>query len=130
MGSWADAAEHIGTRTREEVERHYNEVYVDSEDWPIPVSFSASFCPKARCLLRNSSGALKQRMDATFDFDIETFQAKKKRRIEEIQKTTVGMFSRATSAPKSEHNMPLWFSRTFRGASGSTQTACLRPDKP
>ncbi|KAG9006783.1 Transcriptional adapter ada2 [Tulasnella sp. JGI-2019a] len=65
MGSWADAAEHIGTRTREEVEAHYNEVYVNSEDWPMP------------------------NMNATFDFDIETFQAKKKRRIEDIQKTPV-----------------------------------------
>lgn len=37
MGSWADAAEHVGTRTREEAERHYNEVYVDSADWPMPV---------------------------------------------------------------------------------------------
>ncbi|KAG8900245.1 Transcriptional adapter ada2 [Tulasnella sp. 403] len=62
MGSWADAAEHIGTRTREEVEKHYNEVYVNSEDWPLPD------------------------MNSTFDFDFETFQARKKRRIEEIRK--------------------------------------------
>lgn len=39
MGSWADAAEHVGTRSREEAERHYNEVYVTSPDWPMPVSF-------------------------------------------------------------------------------------------
>jgi len=37
MGSWADAADYIGTRTKEECEAHYNEVYVSSPDWPIPV---------------------------------------------------------------------------------------------
>lgn len=49
MGSWADAAEHIGTRTREEVEAHYNEVYVNSEDWPMPVgaNFTVFFAPPA-----------------------------------------------------------------------------------
>lgn len=31
-------AEHVGTRTMEEVEEHYNSVYVDSPDWPLPVS--------------------------------------------------------------------------------------------
>ncbi|KAG9050219.1 Transcriptional adapter ada2 [Tulasnella sp. UAMH 9824] len=65
MGSWADAAEHIGTRTREEAERHYNEVYVTSPDWPMP------------------------RMDVKFDFDLEEFQARKKRRLEEIQKAPI-----------------------------------------
>ncbi|KIK36945.1 hypothetical protein CY34DRAFT_16037 [Suillus luteus UH-Slu-Lm8-n1] len=29
-------AEHIGTRTKEDVEEHYNNVYVDSRDWPLP----------------------------------------------------------------------------------------------
>ena len=31
-------AEHVGTRTKEEVEEHYNSIYVDSPDWPLPVS--------------------------------------------------------------------------------------------
>ncbi|KAG8956216.1 Transcriptional adapter ada2 [Tulasnella sp. 424] len=65
MGSWADAAEHVGTRTREEAERHYNEVYVDSPDWPMP------------------------NMNVKFDFDLEEFQARKKRRLEEIQKAPI-----------------------------------------
>lgn len=30
-------AEHVGTRTKEDVEEHYNSVYVDSPDWPLPV---------------------------------------------------------------------------------------------
>lgn len=36
MGNWKDAAEHVGTRSKEECERHYNQVYVDSESWPLP----------------------------------------------------------------------------------------------
>lgn len=37
MGNWEAVAEHIGTRTKEEVEKHYNEVYVNSKSWPLPV---------------------------------------------------------------------------------------------
>ncbi|KIO25320.1 hypothetical protein M407DRAFT_25331 [Tulasnella calospora MUT 4182] len=65
MGSWADAAEHIGTRSREESERHYNQVYVTSPDWPMP------------------------NMDVKFDFDLEEFQTRKKRRLEEIGKAPI-----------------------------------------
>ncbi|KAJ2484763.1 Transcriptional adapter ada2 [Coemansia sp. RSA 2320] len=36
MGNWKDAAEHVGTKTKEECEQHYNEVYVGSASWPLP----------------------------------------------------------------------------------------------
>ncbi|KAJ1949137.1 Transcriptional adapter ada2 [Linderina pennispora] len=36
MGNWRDAAEHVGTKTKEECEQHYKDVYVASEDWPMP----------------------------------------------------------------------------------------------
>ncbi|KAJ2853408.1 Transcriptional adapter ada2 [Coemansia erecta] len=36
MGNWKDAAEHVGTRTKEECEQHYLNVYVGSDTWPIP----------------------------------------------------------------------------------------------
>ncbi|KAF8629893.1 hypothetical protein AX15_003249 [Amanita polypyramis BW_CC] len=57
LGNWKKIAEHIGTRTKEEVEEHYNSVYVESHSWPIP------------------------RMDLTFDIDPEQFQERKRRRI-------------------------------------------------
>ena len=38
IGNWQAIAEHVGTRTRDEIEKHYNSVYVDSPDWPLPVS--------------------------------------------------------------------------------------------
>ncbi|KAG5639467.1 hypothetical protein H0H81_001589 [Sphagnurus paluster] len=57
IGNWKKIAEHIGTRTKEEVEKHYNEVYVDSPHWPLPV------------------------MDREFTIDLEEFQERKRRRI-------------------------------------------------
>jgi hypothetical protein len=39
LGNWQAVAEHVGTRTREEVEEHYNTVYIDSPNWPRPVRF-------------------------------------------------------------------------------------------
>ncbi|KAG5646232.1 hypothetical protein DXG03_004059 [Asterophora parasitica] len=57
VGNWRKIAEHVGTRTKEEVEKHYNEVYVDSPDWPLPA------------------------MDREFDIDPEEFQERKRRRI-------------------------------------------------
>ncbi|KAI9142364.1 hypothetical protein BKA69DRAFT_1027557, partial [Paraphysoderma sedebokerense] len=36
MGNWEDVADHIGSKTKEEVEKHYYEVYVNSANWPLP----------------------------------------------------------------------------------------------
>ncbi|KAG8214197.1 hypothetical protein J3R82DRAFT_10989 [Butyriboletus roseoflavus] len=57
LGNWQMIAEHVGTRTKEEVEEHYNSVYVDSPDWPLP------------------------RMNADFDIEPEEFQQRKRRRM-------------------------------------------------
>lgn len=60
FGNWKKIAEHVGTRTKEEVEKHYNAVYVDSPTWPLPA------------------------MDRQFDIDPEEFQERKRRRISEM----------------------------------------------
>ncbi|PIA17864.1 transcriptional adaptor 2 [Coemansia reversa NRRL 1564] len=36
MGNWKDAAEHVGTKTKEECEQHYLSVYVGADSWPLP----------------------------------------------------------------------------------------------
>ncbi|KAJ2159864.1 Transcriptional adapter ada2 [Coemansia sp. RSA 552] len=36
MGNWKDAAEHVGSKTKEECEQHYLSVYVGSSAWPLP----------------------------------------------------------------------------------------------
>lgn len=37
LGNWAAAAEHTGTRTPEEAQQHYHDVYEESPAWPLPV---------------------------------------------------------------------------------------------
>ncbi|KAF9427088.1 Transcriptional adapter ada2 [Podila epigama] len=36
IGNWQDIADHVGSKTREECEAHYLQVYVESETWPLP----------------------------------------------------------------------------------------------
>ncbi|KZT71728.1 hypothetical protein DAEQUDRAFT_755577 [Daedalea quercina L-15889] len=57
LGNWQAIAEHVGTRTKEEVQQHYQSVYIDSPDWPLP------------------------HMDRHFDVDPSEFQERKRRRI-------------------------------------------------
>lgn len=37
LGNWEDIAEYVGARTREECDEHYNEIYVRSLEYPLPV---------------------------------------------------------------------------------------------
>ncbi|KAL1742200.1 hypothetical protein HDZ31DRAFT_43748 [Schizophyllum fasciatum] len=63
FGNWKRIAEHVGTRTKEEVEEHYNKVYIDSKDWPLP------------------------QMGTTFDINPAEFQDRKRRRIAKMSAT-------------------------------------------
>lgn len=36
VGNWQDIADHIGGRSKEEVEQHYKKVYLESETYPVP----------------------------------------------------------------------------------------------
>lgn len=60
LGNWKKIADHVGTRTKEEVEEHYNTVYVDSDAWPLPD------------------------MKRSFEIDPAEFQTRKRRRIEQL----------------------------------------------
>ncbi|KAA1105912.1 Transcriptional adapter ada2 [Puccinia graminis f. sp. tritici] len=61
LGNWSDIADHVGNgRTKEEVERHYLDVFIGSDDYPLPP------------------------IDARIDIDQDEFQARKKRRLEEV----------------------------------------------
>ncbi|KAF4621190.1 hypothetical protein D9613_000260 [Agrocybe pediades] len=57
IGNWKKIAEHVGTRTKEEVEEHYRKVYIESKDWPMP------------------------QMDKEFNIEPEIFHERKRRRI-------------------------------------------------
>ncbi|KAL9102647.1 MAG: hypothetical protein Q9163_002233 [Psora crenata] len=66
VGSWADIADHIGGyRTKDEVRDHYIKTYIDSPNFPLPVNADPRDTKMAEEIPR------------------ETFQARKKRRIEE-----------------------------------------------
>ena len=45
IGNWSAAAEHVGTRTAEEAQRHYYEVYIDSPTFPLPVRALCDYYP-------------------------------------------------------------------------------------
>ncbi|WAQ81249.1 hypothetical protein PtA15_1A589 [Puccinia triticina] len=61
LGNWSDIADHVGNgRTKEEVERHYLDVFIGSDDYPLPP------------------------IDARIEIDQDEFQARKKRRLEEV----------------------------------------------
>jgi transcriptional adapter 2-alpha len=40
MGNWEQISEHIGTKSKLEIAQHYERVYVQSDQWPVPVKFS------------------------------------------------------------------------------------------
>ncbi|QRV94345.1 Myb-like DNA-binding domain protein [Ceratobasidium sp. AG-Ba] len=61
MGNWSAVAELIGTRTAEEVEKHYTECFLNSPNWPLPS------------------------LDQEFDIDHEVFQERKKQRIIDLR---------------------------------------------
>ena len=59
LGNWADVAEHIGNkRTKEECDRHYQEIYIKSPLYPLPP------------------------LNADIPYNAQEFQMRKKRRIE------------------------------------------------
>ncbi|GAA5880125.1 hypothetical protein JCM3774_004156 [Rhodotorula dairenensis] len=62
LGNWADIAEHVGGRTKEECYDHYVQTYIQSEQYPLP--------------------HIEQDFDPA---DPEPFQARKKARLEELQ---------------------------------------------
>ncbi|KAH7314323.1 hypothetical protein BKA65DRAFT_466933 [Rhexocercosporidium sp. MPI-PUGE-AT-0058] len=66
LGSWADVADHIGGyRNKDEVRAHYQKIYLDSANFPLPVRAD----PKD--------------MQLQDELPREEFQARKKRRIED-----------------------------------------------
>ncbi|KAL8694315.1 MAG: hypothetical protein Q9218_001020 [Villophora microphyllina] len=66
LGSWSDVADHVGGfRTKEEVCEHYIKTYIESSKFPLPENAA----PKDLSLVE--------------EIPRETFQARKKRRIEE-----------------------------------------------
>ncbi|KAG5455870.1 MAG: hypothetical protein BJ554DRAFT_4559 [Olpidium bornovanus] len=48
LGNWADIADHVGSKTTQECEKHYLDTYVASETWPLPnMNVSLDTSPEA-----------------------------------------------------------------------------------
>ncbi|VDC07606.1 unnamed protein product [Peniophora sp. CBMAI 1063] len=75
LGNWEAIAEHIGTRTKEEVEEHYKAVYLKSPHWPLPIT------------------------DRHFDIEPSEFQERKRRRISSMPTAPPAPKVAPTSAP-------------------------------
>lgn len=43
LGNWQDIADHIGGRTKEEVESHYHKMYLESTEYPVAESMDRKF---------------------------------------------------------------------------------------
>ena len=37
-GNWEEIAEHVSTKNKQQCADHYQRVFIDSPDWPLPVS--------------------------------------------------------------------------------------------
>ncbi|ORY89651.1 hypothetical protein BCR35DRAFT_317170 [Leucosporidium creatinivorum] len=66
LGNWADMSEHVGGRTKEECEQHYEEIYLRGDEFPLP------------------------HIDTDFSDDQEAFSQRKKARLEELQRRPLG----------------------------------------
>ncbi|WWC87792.1 uncharacterized protein L201_002684 [Kwoniella dendrophila CBS 6074] len=92
LGNWLEVAQHVGTRTKEECEKHYLEVYLsvgpdgkDVKDEEVKNEVDATESLE-------TEGERKRRrpfmppMDKEYNVDPDEFQARKKARIEEMRK--------------------------------------------
>lgn len=85
LGNWADIAENVGGRTKEECEQHYRKIYIQSPEYPLPV-------------VGGEFGTT------------EEFQVRKKRRLEEMQSRPLGVFLHPSSRVERD-----WFCSPLSG---------------
>ncbi|WVQ94642.1 hypothetical protein IAU59_001722 [Kwoniella sp. CBS 9459] len=101
LGNWLEVAQHIGTRTKEDCEKHYFETYLgikkEGKDLTEAVEVKEEIDVDGHVDVDkdghiNGDGDRKRRrpfmppMDKTFDVDPDEFQIRKKARIEEMRK--------------------------------------------
>ncbi len=79
MGNWEDIAEHIGTKTKQQVEDHYLEAYVNTPTCPLPVppARRARAGPPAAAAYVVGAKDLSVRFE---EAQIEEFRAQRKER--------------------------------------------------
>lgn len=84
LGNWIEIADHVGTRTKEECEKHYLEVFLGVGD-----GSEAKKCADPKVSVEEAADKYEvymPPMDRTFNIDPDVFQKQKKARIEEMRK--------------------------------------------
>ena len=92
LGNWIEVASHVGTRTKEECEKHYISTYLEVDDHHpngIGESLSREFMPVSHQLFDSAD---HQSMHENFEIDPDEFQSRKKARIEELRKPQSRLF--------------------------------------
>ncbi|ORY23443.1 hypothetical protein BCR39DRAFT_549321 [Naematelia encephala] len=84
LGNWAEVAAHVGTRTKEECEKHYVEVFLGGEESDTEKKEAKEEEEKRKPEKRTRR--FMPPMHRTFNVDPDEFQARKKARIEDMRK--------------------------------------------
>lgn len=85
LGNWADIADHIGNRTKEEVEQHYVQVYVEGRDGTPAGDARARAADEAAAREGKRPPVVGPNEGFEPDVDLEEFQRRKRRRIEDLR---------------------------------------------
>jgi transcriptional adapter 2-alpha len=88
LGNWQDVAEHVGTRYKEECEKHYLDTYINDRMSGKPFMPVCHDIPNGTFLCKYSlqvNSCSLQRMKAKINITQEEFQARKRARIEKMR---------------------------------------------
>lgn len=86
LGNWQDISEHIGGRSKEEVDAHYKKIYLESKDYPLP------------------------EMNKKFDFTPGEFAERKRKRLEDRRNNALALLpkTKPTASVPSCHEVQGW----------------------
>ncbi|OXG13046.1 transcriptional adapter 2-alpha [Cryptococcus neoformans Tu259-1] len=86
LGNWAEVAQHVGTRTKEECEQHYLQVYLGVGEHGEDLRLKEREQDEEMDESKRRRREFMPPMDRSFPYDPDEFQQRKKARIEELRK--------------------------------------------
>ncbi|KAE8240116.1 hypothetical protein A4X13_0g7933 [Tilletia indica] len=99
LGNWADIADHIGNRTKEEVEQHYLDVYIYGKDGTDVGERRAEGLVLEAQLEGLPPKPAGPNMDYVPDLTADEFRQRKRRRIEKLRETQAAYVPPKLSKP-------------------------------
>ncbi|UZJ52560.1 hypothetical protein CBS101457_001880 [Exobasidium rhododendri] len=111
LGNWADIADHIGNRTKEETEDHYFKVFIEGRDGTMEGDAKAEDAVRAFLATRDPAEAKKQQLPIIGpnkhfrpSVDAEEFQKIKRQRIDNMRKEQAAFSVVSSQAKDSQGN--------------------------